>query len=101
MVRVKKRSRIEIHLPKIKAGLENLENALEPYRNTLNELQNIKTDEIIAKKEFIATYVSTYGAVVQVMGSKKQSESFFKRSRSKNNYFPHPLPRFFLLQATK
>ena len=73
----------EIHLPKIKAGLENLENALEPYRNTLNELQNIKTDEFIAKKEFIATYVSTYGAVVQVMGSKKQSESFFKKIRSK------------------
>ena len=75
---------VDKYLPIIEQGLKALEESLELYQETLDNLDTAKSAEYVARMQFVTNYISTYGAVVKIMGSKRHAEPFFKKFRNKN-----------------
>ena len=71
------------HRPEIEARHNTLKEALAQYKEAVADVQNAKSAEYLAKSAFIVTYVSTYGSVVEAVGSKGLAEPFFRRFRTR------------------
>lgn len=72
------------HRPEIEARHSALTAALVPYGDAVKGLGAARSSEYLAKVAFCATYVSTYGAVVQALGAKPLAEPFFRRFRARS-----------------
>lgn len=70
------------HRPKVEAGVTALKEALAPVATAAAELERARTAEYLARAAFVATYVSTYGALVATLGSKAAAERYFLRFRA-------------------
>ena len=73
---------IDEYLPKIEEALSELKESLVPYKESIEALETAKSTEYVARRQFVATYVSTYGIVLSIMGSKRHTEPFFRRFRA-------------------
>ena len=70
------------HKPRIEAGLADLTAALAPVKKAAADLEAARTAEYLARSAFVATYVSTYGAVIEKLGARRLAEPFFRRFRA-------------------
>lgn len=74
--------RVVEHRPRIEASLERLKTAMAGVVEAQKAVEIARSQEVLSRMAFVATYVSTYGAVVQALGSKAAAEPFFRRFRS-------------------
>lgn len=62
--------------------LEGLRTAVLHRRETTAAVVATRTAELIARQTFCATYVATYGALIELTGSKVTAENYFRRYRN-------------------